>query len=126
GGGGTLEQALLLDDLDDALAAHHVDEVAAPGRVDARRDLEHRVDLVETRAGGDAADLGLLGEGEDVGLDAEVLEAPPGAGGAEAGLHFVEDQQELVLVGQAPELAQELAAEVVVAALALDRLDDQR
>ncbi len=123
---GVGEQAVLFDDLDDALAAHHVDEVAAPGRVDAARDLEDRVDLVDPRPGGDAAHLGLLGEGEDVRLDAEVLEGPPAAGGAEAGLHLVEDEQELVLVGELAQPAEELGAEVVVAALALDRLDDER
>ena len=65
-----------------------------------RGDLEDRVDLVDARTGGDAADLRLLAEGEDVGLDAEVLEAPTFAGDADAGLHLVEDEQELVLVGE--------------------------
>ena len=39
-------------------------------------------------------------------------------------LDFVEDEQEVVLVANPPQRAQELAAEMVVAALALDRLDD--
>jgi hypothetical protein len=73
--------------------------------------------------GGEAADLGLLGEGEDVGLDAEVLEAPPLAGGREAGLHLVGVEQELALVGEVAQRLQELAPEVVVAAFGLDRLE---
>ena len=118
------DQLVLLDDLDEALAAHHVDQVAAPGGVDAAADLEHESDLVDRAPARHAAHLRLLAEGEEVGLDAEVLEAPPAAGGAEAGLHLVEDEQHLVLVGDLPQRAQELGAEVVVAALGLDRLDD--
>ncbi len=49
---------------------------------------------------------------------------PERAGEPHAGLHLVEDEQELALVGQPAQLAQELGAEVVVAPLALDRLDD--
>ena len=77
--------------------------------------------------GGDAADLRLLAEGEDVGLDAELLEGPHRAGDADAGLHLVEDEQELVLVGErGAGCGRNSRAEVVVAALALDRLDDER
>ncbi len=50
---------------------------------------------------------------------------PPLAGRAEAGLHLVEDEQELVFVGELAQLLEELGAEVVVAAFALDRLDDE-
>ena len=41
-----------------------------------------------------------LGQRHHVGRDAEVLIGEPLAGAAAAGLHFVEDQQQLVLVGQ--------------------------
>ena len=55
-----------------------------------------------------------------------MLPAPHRAGGAEAGLHLVEDQQRLALVGDPAQGREELAAEVVVPALALDRLEDDR
>ena len=104
-------------------AAHHVDEGAAPGGVDAGGDGEDVVGhLVDPAAGHDAADLGLLAEGDDVGLDAELLVGPGGAGQAAAGLHLVEDEQRVVLVAQRLHRLQELRPEVVVAALALDRL----
>ena len=57
-----VEKTVLLDHLDDPLAAHHVDEVAAPGRVDPRRDLEHGVDLLDSWPGCQTANLRLLGE----------------------------------------------------------------
>ena len=41
-------------------------------------------------------------------------------------LHFVEDQEHLVLVADLAQLLQQLAAEMIVAAFALDRLDDDR
>ena len=43
---------------------------------------------------------------------------------ADAGLHLVHDEEALVLAGQALQGLQELGAEVVVAALGLDGLDD--
>ncbi len=82
--------------------------------------------LVDPRAGHDAADLHLLGEGDQIGLDIEVLECPELAGHADTGLHFVEDEQCRVAVGELAQSAQETRSEVAVAALALDRLDDDR
>ena len=120
-----VQQVLLEDDVDDARASHHVHQVAAPGAVDAAGDLEDPVHLVQATARSDAAGLGLLAEGEDVGLHVEPLVRPPLARGAEARLHFVEDQQELVTVCQDAELLQELGAEVVVAALTLDGLHNE-
>ena len=43
----------------------------------------------------------------------------------DARLDLVEDQEELELVGERAQAAEELGAEVVVAALALDRLEDE-
>ena len=57
------------------------------------------------------------------GSHVEVLVRPHAAGEADAGLHLVEDEQRLVLVREVAQRAQELGAEVVVAALGLDRLD---
>ena len=102
-----------------------VGEVAAPGRADAAGEAEAVVlDLVQARPGHDAADLGFLAEDQQVGQHVEMLAAPVPAGNAHAALDFVEDEQEVVLVANPPQRAQELAAEMVVAALALDRLDD--
>jgi hypothetical protein len=73
----------------------------------------------------DAADLGLLPEGEDVGLDTEVFVGPQLAGDPHAGLHLVENEQEFILVRELTQLVEELLAEVIVPAFALDRLDDE-
>ena len=66
--------------------------------------------LVDARPGHDAADLRLLAEGDDVRLDADVLDGPHRAGRAHAGLHLVEDEQELVLVGEPAQLARRTRA----------------
>ena len=50
--------------------------------------------------------------------------APVAAGGAHAALHFVENQQDIVFVGNFSQLLQPFTPEMVVAAFALDRLDD--
>jgi len=50
--------------------------------------------------------------------------APIATGGAHAALHFVEDQEDIVFVGNRPQFLQPFTAEMVVAALALDRLDN--
>ena len=47
-------------------------------------------------------------------------------GSAESGLNLVEDEECLVLVRDPAQLPQELAAEVIVASLSLDRLDEDR
>ena len=53
-----------------------------------------------------------------------MLAAPGAAGRAHAGLHFVENEKHLVLVADFAQLLQPFAAEMIIAALALDRLDD--
>src|SRR6478609_11996000 len=50
--------------------------------------------------------------------------APIAAGGAHAALNFVKNQQDIVFVGNFSQLLQPFTAEMVVAPLALDRLDD--
>ena len=55
-----------------------------------------------------------------------MLAAPVLAGDAHAALDFVEDEQHVVLVANPAQRLQEFAPEMVVAALALDRLDDDR
>ena len=125
---GGLDQALGLDDLQEPAGADHVDQTAAPGGVDPTGDGEHVVGhLVDPAAGHDAAELGLLGEGDDVGLDAQLLVGPRRAGGADPGLHLVEDEQRVVIMHElAASAAKNSGADVVVAALALDRLGDER
>src|SRR5439155_700350 len=77
-------------------------------------------------AADEAANLRLLAEAEDVGLHAKMLEAPHSSGEPDAGLHFIEDQQHVVFVAELPHGPEELGAEMVVAALSLDRLHDER
>ena len=76
----------------------------------------------QQRAAGDAA-AEALGQRHDVGRDAEVLVGEPLAGAAAAGLHLVEDQQQLVLVGQLAQAGEEAGGRNADAAFALDRLD---
>ena len=56
-------------------------------------------DLVDPPAGHDAAELDLLGERDDVGLEAELLVGPGRAGQADPGLHLVEHEQRVVARG---------------------------
>ena len=97
----------------------HVELMREETREDVVGELEDAV------VRGEAAHLRLLAEAEQVRLDAEVLEGPHLAGDADAGLHLVEDEQHLVLVAELADGAEELGAEVVVAAFALDRLHDE-
>ena len=65
-------------------------------------------DLVHPAAGHDPAELHLLGERDDVGLEAELLVGPRRAGQPDAGLHLVEDEQRVVLAAQRLHGLQEL------------------
>ena len=60
------------------------------------------------------------------GCDAEVLEAEPLAGAAEAGLHLVDHEQEPALVAQAAHALEVLGGRGVHAALALHGLEQHR
>src|SRR5437016_7298703 len=51
---------------------------------------------------------------------------PVTAGGAHAALHFVENQQDIVFVGNISQLLQPFTAKMIVASFALDRLDNNR
>jgi hypothetical protein len=64
-----------------------------------------------------------LAEGEDVGLDAGVLEAEEAPGAPDAGLDLVEDQQQALVPGQRPQVTQEVVARRIDAGLALDGLE---
>ena len=67
-----------------------------------------------------------LGGGDDVRLDAGLLDRPPRAGASHAGLDLVGDQQDAVLVADVAQPLQESRRGREVAALALDRLDHDR
>ncbi len=102
-GSGVVDKIVRLDDLEDAVEADHVDQVAAPRGVDpARRAEDVIVDLVQLLSGEDAADLRLLAERDDIRLDAERLVGPELAGDADAALHFVKDQERVVFVREVP------------------------
>ncbi len=65
-----------------------------------------------------------LADAHDVGLDAVVLARPHRAGAADAGLHLVDDEQDAVLVAQPAQVGEPAGGRHDVAALALDRLDE--
>src|SRR6185503_18379649 len=73
----------------------------------------------DRHAGSDA-----LGNRDEVGLDAGVLDRPPAPGPAHARLDLVGDEDDPVLIAQLAQAAQEAGRGGEVAALALDRLDD--
>src|SRR5205807_3620889 len=52
--------------------------------------------------------------------------APIATSHAHPALHLVENQKDVVFIGNSPELLQPFTAEMVVASLALDWLDDDR
>ena len=66
-----------------------------------------------------------LGRGQDVGLDPVMLVGVHPAGPGVAALHLVEDQHQVVGVGEAAQALHELGAGRADAALALDRLDQE-
>src|SRR5450759_3908017 len=119
-------EVFLFDDLQVSRAPDHVHEVSAPGRIDARGDLEDVVHAVDAAVRREAADLRLLAEDEEVRLDAELLPAPHREGLNDAGMHLVENEEELELVGERAQAPEELRPEVVVAPFPLDRLEDER
>jgi hypothetical protein len=67
-----------------------------------------------------------LGDAHHVGCHAAALMGEEAAGAADAGLHLVEHQEQLVLVAQFAQAPQERRRHHPHAALALDRLDQDR
>ena len=117
---------ILLDDLQVALAAYHVHQITTPGGIKATGGVEDVVGhLIHARPRDDTANLSFFAKGDDVRLDPHVLDGPHFAGSAHAALYFVHDEQEVVLIGQAPKLGEKFRPKVIVPTLALDRLDDQ-
>ena len=91
---------------------------AVGGGVVAGLERRGDVDLGGARPDGHAV-AERLGHGDDVGLHAEVLEAEPLAGAAEAGLDLVDHEQDAPLVAQALDALEVLGGGRVDAALAL-------
>ena len=73
----------------------------------------------ERQAAGDA-----LGYGDHVRGDAGVFDGPPLTGASHAGLDFVDDQQDAVLVADAAQFLEESRGRGKVSAFALDGFDD--
>ena len=65
-----------------------------------------------------------LGDRDHVGLDTEVLDREHLPGAPHPRLHFIGDQQDAVLLGDLAQAMMKLRLGHDVAALALDRLDD--
>src|ERR1700728_2847937 len=112
-------EALALEDVDGRERGGDADGVAAEGGGVGARFPVHDGGAghadAERHAGGDA-----FGHADDVGLDAGVLDGPPLTGAACAGLYFVGDQQDAVLVGHATQFLHKDGWGDDVAALALD------
>src|SRR5262245_19644365 len=63
---------------------------------------------------------------DDIRLDAGVFDREHLAGSSHTALHFVDDEQDAMFVAERPQFAQELWRGDVIAAFALDRLDEDR
>ena len=121
-----VNEAVLLDDLEITAEPHHIYEVATPRRVDACRFGEYVVShLVDPGPGKNPAHLGFLAEAKDVRLEPKVLIGPHFPRDADARLHFIDDEQKLVFVGELAKRVKKLRTKMIVAALALNRLDDE-
>ena len=123
---GPIEQAFVFNRFDRGNARPGGDRVAAErGRVhagpqaggDFRRGQQSRACDAAAQA---------LGQRHDIRHDAGVLIGKPLARAAAAALHFIENQQQFVLVGQLPQAFQETIRRNADAAFALDRLDQNR
>ncbi len=120
---GVLEQMLLLDHFDGGQPGAGGQRIAAKGgRVHAGAQAGSDFGRGQQGPAGNAA-AQRLGQRHHVGRDAEVLIGEPLAGAAAAGLHFVEHQQNLVVVGQLAQSLQEAVGRNDHAPFALHRLD---
>ena len=110
------------DLLDDGAEEEGAGGVAHPGVELAVRLIGAEGGVAEVVACG----LGFFGEGDHVGRVGQVpvVVRPEGAGGADAGLDFVDDEEDVVFLGQSAEGAEEGGGGVVVAAFGLDGFDD--
>src|SRR6476646_10131195 len=63
---------------------------------------------------------------QQIWLHVEMLAAPNPASSTEPGLYLVENQQDIALIANLPQLPQPFATEMIVAAFPLDRFDYDR
>lgn len=121
--GGGILHGFALDDVQRGEGGGDADGVAAEGAGVGARNPVHDLGAghadAEGHAGGDA-----FGDADDVGLDAGVLDGPPLAGAADAGLDLVGDEEDSVLVADAADLLEEVGRSDDVAAFALDGFED--
>lgn len=120
-----LDKVLLFDDLKHLCEPHHVNEVAAEGRVESAALMEDIVPhVVDSSAAEDSARVRFLPKRHHVRPD-EMLMCPHLARQSDARLNLIENQEDVVLIADRPQLHEELSPEVVVAAFSLYRLDNQ-
>lgn len=123
--GDVREEAFFFDGFEGGEAGGHGEGVAAEGaRVHAGAEAGGDFVFADEAATGDAAG-DPFGEGHDIGLDAEVLVAEPGAEASAAGLDFVEDEDEAMFIGEVTEALEEAIGGDVDAAFALDGFDEE-
>lgn len=121
-GSGVFDQVQSLNLVDDSPEDDRTGRVAHPG-------IELAVWLVWSQGGVAvvvSGSLRLLGKGHDVGRGGQVpvLVSPELAGRANAGLHLVDDQEDVGPLGDLTETLEERRGGVVVTTLRLNRLDD--
>ena len=80
--------------------------------------------FIKTRAGHDAADLGLFAKHQQIRENTRMQTAPVFAGDAHAALHFVKNQQYVVFIAQAAQQFKKFGTEMPVPAFALDGFND--
>src|SRR6266700_6730017 len=120
------EQVVALDGVEDREARGTGDRVAREGRT-VRTGVEQVLGRAEGEAGADRqATAEALGQGDDVRTDPGLLEGEPVAGTADAGLDLVEHEQCAVPFGQFAGRLEVAGRRGHDAALALDRLDEER
>ena len=117
------QQAFFLDHIERGQRGGDADRIAAERRSVRTGNPVHDFGLAddhaERHAGGNA-----LGAANDVRMHAGVLDRPPLAGAAHAGLHFVHHQQDAVLVANAAQFLHEDGRSDNVSAFALDWLHE--
>lgn len=119
--GGIVDQVEPLDFLNDGPEEDRTGGIAHPGVELAERPVRSELQVAEVVA----CCLGLFGERYHVGRAWEVpmLMCPELAGGADAGLDFVDDEEDVMFLGQFAEAAEEGRGRMMVAAFGLDGLD---
>jgi len=123
--GRPLEQAVLLDHVERRQRGGDRHRIAAERRAQhARPHPVHDLGLADHGRQGEAGGE-RLGAGHQIGLEPVVVDRPPGAGAADAGLDLVVDPQRADLVGVGAQAGEEGAGRGNEPALPGDRLDHE-